>query len=31
MNKAKEMIRGRITYTLYPPVIFSDVFVQEGR
>lgn len=26
MNEAKEMIRGRSTYILYPPVMFYDVF-----
>lgn len=26
MNKAKEMATGRITYILYPPVIFYDMF-----
>lgn len=25
MNKAKEMVRGRIAYVLYSPVMFCDI------
>lgn len=30
MNKAKEMVRGRIAYVLYSPLMFCDV-LDTGR